>query len=1117
MNGKFFLIGLIFLPHTYGSSPSLALSGSVDTSEAKWGEVQKFQFKLTLPPIPEPDKVDLLLSFISQNRSVDPLHIYKLNISNPATATVGATHGPYFTDMDYNSYVRNVQYKVHVNLEGVHTSAAASFDISIETLNPSRYRNDGDGYPRNMEAMVALPNTSITFSTINSPLIGASYPRSINYYRGSGNGWGSVEKSLKVNEAKVLKYTIETDAPSSWLTFEVSPMKDEMADMFHLGQMWFDLPGQEIPERNNLDAVEVTSTKSGSGRVSGLKVHKRMLFCPKATWGARWQVDIYLPILALKPGEVELKIYEYFYSAHNYESSRYIYCSGSCNLDLNIGSESMDYPAGAFSFSAEVITKTAIAAYSSLQVLVTATLGASQTANLEYSGTIGNQLTLVGAVLEDVGNILPDPANPNNVAKGDKAAVELSGSAFTISFGKVVAPPPNDLTIKILVMLQVTEAAPVGWSPTFTVGSHTVNAAHLSVQSSDSASKPTSGLTAEYEDIGSWTHSFSTPRNSYKKMYRGFTQGVGLKVTLPNSFLASKGKIEFYPVVNLKSAFEVVPLEVGYVGSNLPCMAASSLTPQMSKSSAEGLYEDQGTISIPAVCSGPSAASQDDNTFVVRVIYKMTGACEYCFMKWRGGADLLPGGVVIFLSETYAGYSMSSSYRAIKEFHSNYLFTNNDGYYTPWVHPLTPSSNEVVEGSIFHTRLLMKFHPMNRGNIVTKVTQVKPEGGFYGTMVCRIAVGHVGKNLLYRVRPEPVLGEDPSSEITYEKDRLDWDGSWTEKTHQVRHRITSWAKKGHTINRKGVVDDDTFELVFFFKIKDGASMDGNETRIARMSYERIPTASFSYDNFASSKTYTYSVVPKEATADVTSDAVVSASPAKGAAIGFGPLASIYPGVPKIVPLVLTLPKTLEQKITVKFINANFDSNVMVDLCSIHITRVGQNWPCLDKETTFTFSNSSDIVTDATTGQEFARFLSMEIDPAGHYAYSPLSEDDQLQLELTFRPTTETGTTVAITAEVEIGGNIEKVDWSFHMNDIPQDLPSPGEISVPDWKAKGALRNNVEAGTRVWVPFQVRIPTSTTVPLQLAVLVESDKYWSSRAGVRAAATVEGFRQVWMNLN
>ena len=45
---------VIFLAWTsvLGSAPSMTLYGSVDKSEANWGEVQKFQFKLALPTIP---------------------------------------------------------------------------------------------------------------------------------------------------------------------------------------------------------------------------------------------------------------------------------------------------------------------------------------------------------------------------------------------------------------------------------------------------------------------------------------------------------------------------------------------------------------------------------------------------------------------------------------------------------------------------------------------------------------------------------------------------------------------------------------------------------------------------------------------------------------------------------------------------------------------------------------------------------------------------------------------------------------------------------------------------------------------------------------------------------
>ena len=105
-----FAIVLALISFPWTTFASISLTGSVDKPEAHWGQMQKFQYKLTLPKIPESEKIDLALSFISQNRSVDPLHIYKVNVSAPATATIGATYGPFFTELDHNSYIRYTIY-----------------------------------------------------------------------------------------------------------------------------------------------------------------------------------------------------------------------------------------------------------------------------------------------------------------------------------------------------------------------------------------------------------------------------------------------------------------------------------------------------------------------------------------------------------------------------------------------------------------------------------------------------------------------------------------------------------------------------------------------------------------------------------------------------------------------------------------------------------------------------------------------------------------------------------------------------------------------------------------------------------------------------------------------
>ena len=102
-----------------------------------------------------------------------------------------------------------------------------------------------------------------------------------------------------------------------------------------------------------MDRVEVKSTLSTSGKVTDLKIYKWQLYNPNTAWGSEWELNMYVPLLALKPGQLELRIYSYIYAGAYSESSNASSCSGSSfwNLVLSVSTKVMDYPVGAFSFS----------------------------------------------------------------------------------------------------------------------------------------------------------------------------------------------------------------------------------------------------------------------------------------------------------------------------------------------------------------------------------------------------------------------------------------------------------------------------------------------------------------------------------------------------------------------------------------------------------------------------------------------------------------------------------------------------------------------------------------------------------------------------------------------
>ena len=585
----------------------------------------------------------------------------------------------------------------------------------------------------------------------------------------------------------------------------------------------------------------------------------------------------------------------------------------------------------------------------------------------------------------------------------------------------------------------------------------------------------------------------------YSYLYKGYTQGFGAKFTLSRSFSAYQSRLQVYPhPENIKDAFELVPPKIVSVGRSLACVNAAEPAPEMSKSDAA--IADQATLLLPGLCSGSSPFSAEDYSFTARFIYKNVGHCSNCIMQWRGGLELPPHntGLVIFKSKVQSfGFpsSLSSSVRSSSDFWSNRDFSSHgpayhSSPYVPWFKHIGPPGDEMEEDSIYHERIILKLFPMNRGRFTFRTNQYKAAEGFYATMVCRILVKHVGRNLLYKGAQSVPY---PSTKISYHQERRNWSGSWSSLYSKVNVYATSWADKGHVVNTEAVADDDTIEVVFFHKIKDGSSLDGNETRQVKSYYHR------EYYAFSKTPSHFYTVIEK-ATEDDTSAPQLSINPEVGKTIGTSSLTAMYAGVPKIYPLILNLPKELNKNVTVKFINTHFDSKIYVDWCSIHVTTVGNNWPCLDEEAPFALAPMAESAR-AASGQLFHRYISIELEPQGHHQYSSSTEDSQVQVEVTFRPTAYTPATITIRAEVLVKGqeSPETVETTFHKTTLPTSEISPGKAKLQSWGSFGTF----QAGTRHWLPLKLEIPSGLTVPLKLAFNAKetSQVAWFTFEGLR----------------
>ena len=1021
------------------TSPDLSqlqLSGSVDQATIPWGGKQLYTFTVTLPEIPSNDKMGLTFAFHDSDgppyteQVTEMLHIYDVSLGSWDTGkvTIGQILGPDYTITNppytgSSSYSNcgfmpfcfgSTQDKAELILGDVQTAPGGphTFPINVQTFSLNKLPT----MDRNFTATMSTLNQSLSHVQVNVKGSGVASRGSTNFLNTFDDG---KQYNLKTGEVKLMKYTITTSMQSGVLQFQLPynlgyGIDSSISEMLSFGRPSVVFKDPDIAGMNNPVNILIVSTEGVHGNMVAHKLTYQFMNPMEST--SKFKMQVQVPVMALKEGKISFWcrvaipnfIPRYCKSGASYcssKSSDFVESSfmssyyGNPTMDITIGSEKLSYPTAAFTCTPSFLqTDVKVSALSAMLFRITCTLPGSSAGSLIYTHPLNPHLAVIGAVLEDPSTAVPQ--QPNSFLKGQKADIILGADSLTLSYDPVLNAGTSAMTVTVLVILQITSSAPSGFIP-FLEGPVVVQG---------SPAQPRGGMAVIFEDIGSYGS------GTYGYLRPGWTQGIGIKISLPPSFSTSGMTFQIHPRGSSynghKGALELAPLELHSVGRNLPCVGAASPQVTMSRSTEEGLFNDTGLLSLPGLCSG--RMGEEESSFVARIIYKLpvqnypnsqycscssssTSYCSYtgavtppCSVEWRGGLDLPGVALAIFKSDV----TIDSGYHTYEKY-TNFL---GNPFSDPKVYQIGPSNNNVVEGSIFPVRYLLKIRRTNRGTFTFKANQNSSVGSIFKSMVCSMRVTHIGKNLGYRAAPEGLQDPFPTLRTEYAKNRLSWKGDWESKTSFMSIKLTNWAEKGHSLFDAPILDDDTLEVTVFYKIKDGSSKDGNVTRKVSSQISRAYSNyrdRRDYDRFIKTEEYEFSVAAQPSSG--SEPVPVSTSPAPGPPTDSAPPNTMYVGVPKVISLQLIPPKKSQKKVSVKFINSNFDSGKYVDLCSIQLTKVGRNWPCMDAKTEHSFPTlPEDMVTDET-GKIYYRYISMDLDPMGYYAYSTRVEEDRVQV------------------------------------------------------------------------------------------------------------------------
>ena len=311
-------------------------------------------------------------------------------------------------------------------------------------------------------------------------------------------------------------------------------------------------------------------------------------------------------------------------------------------------------------------------------------------------------------------------------------------------------------------------------------------------------------------------------------------------------------------------------------------------------------------------------------------------------------------------------------------------------------------------------RFVLKINRNTRGRLQFTV-QSGPKAA-----ICGMKILQIGRNFPCLERPEEAVDQYFKTEIRYSR-RHGYNGEgWL-----IFDGLTNFGSSELESNM--YTDDDSIEVSVFFTAK------GNATITSHLN-------------------------------DVSKDITIAASdekPDSGGALDFEfvkvPLTDdekIHSKTPKTLGILIAVPVGYSSPVRIKFVDKDFS---FVDFCSIKVTKVGRNLPCINQQqrATFPSKTESSLVKLDDYGNP-AAYKEIYLDLTVCYFHnSDSAEENKFQVEVTFRLTAgpEAGNTVTIQAVTNVGAEETSKESSVTVS-----LDVPSFVTISSTKYAEVIEN-----------------------------------------------------------